>query len=122
MLPTLSKSGDYIFIDKISPKSSYRNGKVVIAKPQELFFPNYELKRNYKVCKRIIGVSNEVITVPFLVDDFVDGNIVTYIKEYEVKVPQGYVWLQGDNIFDSIDSRDYGPVPLNDVNGIVRFK
>ncbi|ORY29035.1 LexA/Signal peptidase [Neocallimastix californiae] len=107
MLPTLSKSGDYIFIDKISPKSSYRNGKVVIAKPQELFFPNYELKRNYKVCKRIIGVSNEVITVPFLVDDF---------------VPQGYVWLQGDNIFDSIDSRDYGPVPLNDVNGIVRFK
>ena len=48
--------------------------------------------------------------------------IMIYKILYVRKVPQGYVWLQGDNIFDSIDSRDYGPVPLNDVTGIVRFK
>ena len=28
------------------------------------------------------------------------------------QVPQGHVWLQGDNVHNSTDSRHYGPVPL----------
>jgi len=28
-----------------------------------------------------------------------------------LQVPQGHVWLQGDNILNSTDSRHYGPVP-----------
>ena len=28
-----------------------------------------------------------------------------------VQVPQGHVWLQGDNTLNSTDSRHYGPVP-----------
>ena len=27
-----------------------------------------------------------------------------------IKVPPGYVWVEGDNQFSSIDSNDYGPV------------
>lgn len=30
-----------------------------------------------------------------------------------VDVPQGHVWLQGDNPSQSRDSRHYGPVPYN---------
>ena len=33
----------------------------------------------------------------------------TYL--YNVQVPQGHVWLQGDNPINSTDSRHYGPVP-----------
>ncbi|ORX82367.1 LexA/Signal peptidase [Anaeromyces robustus] len=112
MLPTLSQSGDYIFIDKLASKKKYRKGKIVIAKPQKLFFPNYESKNNYKVCKRIVGEPGDIIIVPFIMDDFLNGNLV----------PEGHVWLQGDNIYDSVDSRDYGPVPIKDIDGIVRFK
>jgi mitochondrial inner membrane protease subunit 1 len=28
-----------------------------------------------------------------------------------IRIPEGHVWLQGDNLANSIDSRDYGPVP-----------
>jgi len=39
-------------------------------------------------------------------------------KSY-MKVPEGHVWLQGDNISNSIDSRDYGPVPEAILSGRV---
>ena len=33
------------------------------------------------------------------------------VNEY-VKVPEGHVWIAGDNAAASRDSRDYGPVPI----------
>ncbi|WVF70594.1 signal peptidase I [Kwoniella sp. CBS 6097] len=36
-----------------------------------------------------------------------------------VKVPKGHVWLVGDNLSNSTDSRKYGPVPLAMVKGKV---
>uniref|UniRef100_A0AAR5QFB9 Peptidase S26 domain-containing protein n=1 Tax=Dendroctonus ponderosae TaxID=77166 RepID=A0AAR5QFB9_DENPD len=33
-------------------------------------------------------------------------------------VPIGHIWIQGDNVSNSTDSRSYGPVPL----GLVRSK
>lgn len=39
-------------------------------------------------------------------------------KQY-IKVPRGHVWLQGDNLACSIDSRDYGPVPEATLKGRV---
>lgn len=32
------------------------------------------------------------------------------------------MWLEGDNPFNSTDSRSYGPVPLALVKGLVSFK
>jgi mitochondrial inner membrane protease subunit 1 len=34
-----------------------------------------------------------------------------------IKVPKGHVWLVGDNLGNSIDSRDYGPVPEATLKG-----
>ncbi len=41
-----------------------------------------------------------------------------------VQVPEGHVWLQGDNTLNSTDSRTYGPVPYALLKGraIVRFR
>lgn len=41
---------------------------------------------------------------------------------YVAQIPQGMVWLEGDNPFNSTDSRNYGPVPLALIKGIVCFK
>lgn len=38
------------------------------------------------------------------------------------QVPTGHVWLQGDNVLNSTDSRDYGPVPMALVRGRVFCK
>ncbi|OWA52487.1 putative Mitochondrial inner membrane protease subunit 1 [Hypsibius exemplaris] len=48
------------------------------------------------ICKRIVGKA---------------GDLVHDEHRNVVKVPRGYVWLEGDNAQDSIDSRRYGPVP-----------
>lgn len=42
--------------------------------------------------------------------------------EEDIVVPAGKVWLQGDNIRNSTDSRNYGPVPLPLITGRVFFK
>jgi inner membrane protease subunit 1 len=39
-----------------------------------------------------------------------------------MQVPNGHVWLQGDNQYVSRDSREYGPVPAALVKGKVFFK
>jgi inner membrane protease subunit 1 len=36
-----------------------------------------------------------------------------------VVVPKGHVWLQGDNLGNSTDSRQYGPVPYAMIKGRV---
>jgi mitochondrial inner membrane protease subunit 1 len=36
-----------------------------------------------------------------------------------VRIPRGHVWLSGDNLSNSTDSRAYGPVPLALVKGKV---
>ncbi|KAK6905642.1 signal peptidase I [Kwoniella mangroviensis CBS 8886] len=36
-----------------------------------------------------------------------------------VKVPKGHVWLVGDNLSNSTDSRKYGPVPIAMIKGKV---
>lgn len=39
-----------------------------------------------------------------------------------VKVPKGHIWLEGDNLILSRDSREYGPVPLAMVRGRVLYQ
>jgi mitochondrial inner membrane protease subunit 1 len=36
-----------------------------------------------------------------------------------IRVPKGHVWIEGDNVVNSIDSRDYGPVPEATLKGRV---
>lgn len=72
------------------------------------------------MCKRVIGVENDVVEV----EPRRSG--ITWSAESEtfrpmegrfVRVPKGHVWLAGDNLSNSTDSRTYGPVPLALVRG-----
>lgn len=40
----------------------------------------------------------------------------------DITVPEGYVWVMGDNRNHSSDSRVIGPVPIQNVIGTLKFK
>ena len=104
MLPTLHAAGDMVLVEHYSAR--YRPlalGDVVVARspvnPRQL------------VCKRVLGVAGDVVCT----DPTRDAAPM-------VTVPPGHVWLQGDNLWNSTDSRAYGPVPVNLVRGRVVYR
>ncbi|DBA02058.1 TPA: LOW QUALITY PROTEIN: hypothetical protein N0F65_000305 [Lagenidium giganteum] len=103
MLPTLNRDGDIVLLDKITPRfSRIRKGEVVIAKSVS--------NPKHTVCKRVIAEEGETVCVrPRYSSSEVEFH----------KIPKGHVWLEGDNKYDSHDSRYYGPVPRSLIQGRV---
>ena len=63
------------------------------------------------VIKRVIAVEGEYV-------DFLDKRSHNYVK---VHVPPNHIWIEGDNKSNSRDSREFGPLSLGLVHGIVRY-
>ncbi|QEK11791.1 signal peptidase I [Crassaminicella thermophila] len=122
MQPTLHNN-DKLFINKIIylfTKPKY--GDIII------FHPPIEERKNELFIKRVIAVEGDV----FLIKEgrlYINGKEIneSYIcneeyKErlYQVtsgKVPKGMVFVMGDNRNDSNDSRCFGFVPTNNIEG-----
>lgn len=110
MLPTISCGGDIVLTFPVSIFSwsiTPQLGDVVICKsptnPQQT------------VCKRLLGMPGDTVDVQ-PVSGLPDG------LPRRVHIPEGRCWLQGDNIYDSTDSRFYGPVPLALIQAVVFFR
>lgn len=110
MLPTISSAGDIVLALPISLFSwsiAPRTGDVVIA--------TSPTDPSQTVCKRVLATEGEKVEVKR-----VPGLPRTLPRE--LVVPEGTCWLQGDNIYDSTDSRYYGPVPLALLQSVVFFR
>ncbi|EEB08492.1 inner membrane peptidase complex catalytic subunit [Schizosaccharomyces japonicus yFS275] len=94
MLPTLDYTGEIVLLNKWSGKFA-RNCKV-----GDLVVATKPSNAQQSVCKRILGMPGDTV--------FVDPTI----SDKTIKVPVGHVWLAGDNVVHSLDSRSYGPVPF----------
>jgi len=99
MLPTINE--DDIVIAKRWPlidKANVPRGSVVILRspvnPREM------------ICKRVKAIEDDEVKHEFT----------------KIRVPKGYVWIEGDNYFESKDSREYGPVPSGLITGVVVYK
>jgi len=131
MLPNL-ENGDRIIINKFGGDSKYDHFDIVVfdapASPE-------------KYVKRIIGIPGDRIEMendllyingkafdePYL--DFgetemsnkssLTGNFTLEELTGEEVVPEGYVFVLGDNRQDSLDSRFFGFLPIEDINGEV---
>ncbi|XP_024459229.1 uncharacterized protein LOC7459129 isoform X5 [Populus trichocarpa] len=51
-----------------------------------------------------------------------DVLLVEHVSHRFQKVPKGHIWIQGDNMYASCDSRHYGPVPYGLVQGKLFFR
>lgn len=129
MSPTFS-TNDYVFVEKVT--FAFRNpqhGEVVIC-----YYPDsaYGANQSYTSrIKRVVGVAGDAISADeegYLV---VNGERVeeSYLPEGRTTprlpdgftVPDGYVYVLGDNRSNSTDSRAVGALPLNKIVGKVQF-
>ncbi|AET40341.1 endopeptidase catalytic subunit IMP1 Ecym_5605 [Eremothecium cymbalariae DBVPG len=120
MVPTLAATNDYVHALK-----KYRNGKgvkigdcIVAVKPTD---------PDQRVCKRITGMPGDIILVdPSMGSkqnnqvDELDSDAVQQMEEHfnsYLKVPEGHVWVTGDNLSHSLDSRSYNSLPMGLIKG-----
>ncbi|KAH9601956.1 hypothetical protein KSS87_017374 [Heliosperma pusillum] len=107
MLPTMGVSGDIVLVGLISP----RFGKTV---PGDIVIVRSPECPRKVITKRLIAQAGDSVT--FLVDPKNSEQSKTVV------VPKGHVWIQGDNINDSRDSRAFGPVPYGLLYGKVFWR
>ncbi|GGH74916.1 signal peptidase I [Pullulanibacillus pueri] len=124
MLPTLHDH-NHVVINKLSYK---------ISEPRRFDIIVFHADRKQDYIKRVIGLPGE--TVEYKDDQlYIDGKKVKepflkkikhpdqglFTYDFKEKVPEGTVFVLGDNRRESQDSREIGPIPLNQVIGKAMF-
>jgi inner membrane protease subunit 1 len=129
MLPTMSNDDWWILVSPLPYWAKWLPQKYGRPQRGDLVFAVSPRIPSQQICKRVIGIEGDLIEVEprrgsgirgWMRDDGTE--VATKERKGEaqwVKVPKGYVWLGGDNMSNSTDSRDYGPVPLAMVKGKV---
>ena len=122
------KNGDIVIVDN-EHSYTFLSGTNEIIEGQSL---------NKRLIKRVIAVGGQTVNIDFDSHEvYVDGELLTesYIKEptilnsgafdYPITIPEGYIFVMGDNRNNSTDSRDshVGLVKESDVLGkaVMRF-
>ncbi|TXG66626.1 hypothetical protein EZV62_007901 [Acer yangbiense] len=101
MLPTLNLTGDIV----LSEHFSHRLGRV---RAGDLVLLRLPVDPAKIAVKRIVAMEGDRVT-------FFDSNASDLLQT--LVVPKGHVWIQGDNLYASRDSRHFGPVPYGLIQG-----
>ncbi|XP_018326370.1 mitochondrial inner membrane protease subunit 1 [Agrilus planipennis] len=99
MEPTLH-TNDVLLTEHFTPRlRDIKRGDILIVKcPTEC---------EQLICKRVTALPGDKVQVGY---------------QSSVVIPMGHMWLEGDNYFNSLDSRSYGPVPQGLVRGRALMK
>jgi len=129
MLPTLHK-GDRVLVNKWSYRlhDIHRGDVVVFSRPAEVTDPTID-----DLIKRVVGLPGERITISegrvsvngeVLTEGYLpDGTMteptgpITCPPSHPCVVPEGALWVMGDNRGNSHDSRFFGTIPQSTVVG-----
>lgn len=99
MLPTLEIRDDVVMISKL-----HAHGRWI--KAGDVISFDHPVRQDYSAIKRVIGMPG----------DYVLQN-TPGTSDVMVMVPENHVWVAGDNLPWTRDSRHYGPLPMGLIRG-----
>jgi signal peptidase I len=123
------KAGDIIvFVNGENTKGFTNKYKIFIRDVKLRFKKDY---RTNRLIKRVVAVAGDKV-------DISDGNLYIndvlqnepYVKgitpglslSYPLTVPEGHVFVMGDNRENSMDSRSFGPISIDSIEGKAVFR
>ena len=122
MLPTFH-AGDLVLAGQQAPELDdlARGDLVTFVSPED----------GGRALKRVIGLPGDAVVIKDSVlhvndraveEPYVDHALIDGYYSRTYTVPEGTVFLLGDNRGNSVDSRDYGPVPVDALLGRVLLR
>lgn len=114
-MATCFRHGDRILAGPIGFGGPIKRGNVVIFRSKALEPPHFSLKRAIGLPGETIRIDvGKVYVNELKLDDFTNGPMGTY-NFGPLQIPPAHYFLMGDNRSVAIDSRDFGPVPIEDI-------
>ena len=119
MMPTFS-AGDVVLVSRTPPQLDdlHHGDLVVFVSPQD----------GQRTLKRVVGLPGDVLVIldsrlhvndTVVKEPYVDHAMIDGYYSETFRVPDRSVFVLGDNRGNSVDSRDYGPVALDELVGRV---
>lgn len=132
MFPTFT-TDDQILFSKLSTYSpmSYKRGDIVVCRFGRQGSTNeYTQDNTSTYIKRIIAIEGDIVEIMdgkiFVNDEDVTlrywGAVEVEDSLLRLKIPKGHVFVVGDNVNNSIDSRIVNSIPYSNILGKVIYK
>ncbi|EJT50132.1 signal peptidase I [Trichosporon asahii var. asahii CBS 2479] len=119
MLPTLPADGSILVVSALAYwRPKWMGGNRRPERGDLVTFPSPS-NPEYAVCKRVVGLPGDIVEVEPRRSDDDPGWLAGHVVERRGQgvFIKGHVWVAGDNMSNSIDSRHYGPVPIAMIRG-----
>jgi signal peptidase I len=124
MVPTL-EAGDRVLMIRHWPTRWLRKGQIVLIAPGRGVGAEPRLLTATPYIKRIVALGGETFTI-----SNTDIPVHNYSFNYKINheqnqqvlhIPTGHLFVQGDSA-QSVDSRTWGPLPLQSIRGVLLLK
>lgn len=123
MTPTL-KDGQLLVMQKVT--KNYKPGDIVVAT-----IKRFDNGKEEDIIKRVIAVGGQTIEIhdghvyvddvmleeDYIKEDMINGEVIS-----KMTVPEGEIFVMGDNRNNSLDSRIQGTIKLEDIQGKILFQ
>jgi signal peptidase I len=125
MSPTL-ENGDRVLAVSSWPSRWLRKGYIVLVWPSRTSSNRPRLFEVTPYIKRIVALGGETFTASL--NDSTETKPPNQDREWDHHtqkvwhIPQGYIFVRGDNRPSSLDSLSWGPIPVQSVLGVVLMK